>query len=135
MLSPKLKVYVVFFIKLSLNSNEIFFEAPVVGYTLYFDELRGGDTTSCFPTSFRVTYSSKVSVNPSLSKKVVFIFGEEFINLGGIESLGPPVGDVRLAHLTKTRRMSIEKKRLILFFILLKFNTKLDNIIFQPIGN
>ena len=99
-----------FFIKLSLNSNEIFFEAPVVGYTLYLVELKGGETISCLFTSFNVTYSSKVNVNPSLSKKVVFNFGEAFINLGGIESFGPPVGDARLAHFTKKRRKSIEKK-------------------------
>ena len=49
-------------------------------------------------------YSSKVKVKLSLSKKVVFSFGEALINLGGIESLGPPVGDARLAHFTVHKR-------------------------------
>ena len=75
-----------------------FFDAPVVGYTLYLSELKGGEIISCLLTSFKVTNSSKVNVISSLSKNVVFIFGEALTIIGGSESFGPPVGVALLAH-------------------------------------
>ena len=62
------------------------------------DGKSGGEIISCLLTFLRVIYSSKVSLISSLSKKVVFIFGEALIKIGGIESLDPPVGDALLAH-------------------------------------
>ena len=113
-----------FSIRLSFNSKEIFFEAPVVGYTLYCVEFNGGETISCLLTSFKDTYSSKVSVNPSLSKKVVLSLGEALINRGGMLSLGPPVGEALLAHCTNSKRSSAERKRRARRVMLFKFPTK-----------
>ena len=61
--------------------------------------------------SLSVTYSSKVKLNSSLSKKIVLSFGEALISTGGKESLGPPVGEALLAHCTVVNK-SPPKRRI-----------------------
>ena len=60
--------------------------------------------------SLSVTYSLKMNLTSSLSKKVVFNFGDALISTGGMVSFGPPVGDAFLAQfiIEKKRKMYIQ---------------------------
>ena len=76
---------------------------------------------SCLLIFLRVIYSLKVSVISSLSKKVVFIFGDALIKIGGIESLGPPVGEDLLAHCKVHNSINPKSKSVPIYFIFRKY--------------
>ena len=93
----------------SSNLRVTFFEAPVTGYTLYWVEFKGGEIINCLLMSFSVMYSLNVRFISSLSKKIVFSLGEALISTGGMESLGPPVGDARFAHCTVDNKSPVKR--------------------------
>ena len=76
--------------------------------------------------SLREMYSSKVKVISSLSKNVVLSFGEALIKTGGKLSLGPPVGEARLAQpfVERNKLPKIKKVSRTAFFTWYKFLTK-----------